>query len=412
MRVLVAVTGGVAAYKAAEVVRALQRRGVMVEVAMTAAAEEFVRPLTFAALTGRPVLRSLWEPGEEPTAEEPIEHIGVAQRIDAMLVCPATAHTLAKMAQGLSDDFITTVYLATRAPVIVAPAMNVNMWEHPATRANLAGLRARGVRVIEPESGELACGMVGSGRLAQPETIADAVLEVLVPRQDLLGETVLITAGGTREPIDPVRFLGNRSSGKMGHALAEAALARGARVLLVTAAATGVPGCKCLPVETSAEMRDAVLGLVGEATIVIGAAAVSDFRVRKAAPQKLKRQGPMTLELEPTEDIIAAAAKARRPGTLVVAFAAETERVLEEARRKLSAKGVDAVVANDVSVAGLGFDAERNAGWFVTPGEMVVLPEGSKREMAERILDEVLGLRVAAGAFAGGASAEGRGDAF
>ena len=404
MRVLVAVTGGIAAYKAAEVVRGLQRRGVTVEVAMSAAAEEFVRPLTFAALTGRPVLRSLWEPSEEPTAEVPIEHIGVAQRIDALLVCPATAHSLAKMAHGLSDDLITTVYLAcgtgtTGAPVIVAPAMNVNMWEHPATRANLALLVERGVQVIEPESGDLACGMVGSGRLAAPEVIADAVLRVLVAgassrRQDLLGETVLVTAGGTREPIDPVRFLGNRSSGRMGHALAEAALARGARVVLVTAAVAQVSGCECVRVETSAEMRDAVMARLGESTIVIGAAAVSDFRVARVAGQKLKRQGAMTLELEPTEDIIAAAARARRPGALVVAFAAETERVLEEARRKLVAKGVDAVVANDVAVAGLGFDAERNAGWFVTADGVVELAESSKRVMADGILDRVLGMRA------------------
>ena len=398
MRVLVAVTGGIAAYKAAEVVRALQRRGVTVEVAMTAAAEEFVRPLTFAALTGRPVLRSLWEPSEDPTSEVPIEHIGVAQRIDAMLVCPATAHSLAKMALGLSDDFVTTVYLATKAPVIVAPAMNVNMWEHPATLANLATLRRRGVRVVEPESGDLACGMTGSGRLAEPAMIADAVLEVLVPRQDLAGETVLITAGGTREPIDPVRFLGNRSSGRMGHALAEAALARGARVLLVSAAETSFPGatlpeCECIAVETSDEMRAAVLARIGEATVVIGAAAVSDFRVKHRAVQKLKRQGPMVLELEPTEDIIAAAARARAPGAVVVAFAAETERVLEEARRKLVAKGVDAVVANDVSVAGLGFCSERNAGWFVTADGVVELAESPKRVMADAILDGIVRLR-------------------
>ena len=286
--------------------------------------------------------------------------------------------------------------------MIVAPAMNVNMWEHPATRANLALLVERGVQVIAPESGDLACGMVGSGRLAEPEVIADAVLRTLMaseakkPGQDLLGETVLVTAGGTREPIDPVRFLGNRSSGRMGHALAEAALARGARVVLVTAAGFGreITGCECVRVETSAEMRDAVMARLGEATIVIGAAAVSDFRVARVAGQKLKRQGSMTLELEPTEDIIAAAARARRPGALVVAFAAETERVLDEARRKLVAKGVDAVVANDVSKAGLGFEAERNAGWFVTANGVVELPESSKREMADGILDRVLDMRV------------------
>ena len=431
MRVLVAVTGGIAAYKACEVVRELQRRGVAVEVAMTAGAEEFVRPLTFAALTGRPVLKSLWEPGSdskwEPTPEVPIEHIGVAQRIDAMVVCPATAHSLAKMAHGLSDDFVTAVYLATKAHVIVAPAMNVNMWEHPATIANMRLLRERGVHVVDPESGDLACGMVGSGRLAAPDAIADAVVRVLAGELDgsptssevrgergtrrgdgfdgdefsagdLAGETVLVTAGGTREPIDPVRFLGNRSSGKMGHALAEAALARGARVLLVTAAATTVAGCECVRVETAAEMMAAVLARVGRATVVIGAAAVSDFRVRAAAGQKLKRQGPMTLELEPTEDIIARVARARAPGTLVVAFAAETERVLEEARRKLVAKGVDAVVGNDVSRADRGFDADRNAGWFVTAEGVTELHEGTKREMAEAILNHVVTLRARTGA--------------
>ncbi len=393
MRVLVAVTGGIAAYKAVEVVRELQRRGVAVEVAMTASAEEFVRPLTFAALTGRPVLQSLWEPVDPPSEDVPIEHIGVAQRIDAMVVCPATAHSLAKMAHGLSDDFITTVYLATKVPVIVAPAMNVNMWEHPATRANLRLLRERGVLVVEPESGDLACGMVGSGRLAAPGRIADAVLQSLARPQDLLGETVLVTAGGTREPIDPVRFLGNRSSGKMGHALAEAAQARGAQVRLVTAAAATVAGCECVSVETSAGMLAAVMERLPQASIVIGAAAVSDFRVLAVAGQKLKRRGPMTLELAPTEDIIAAVAHARAPGTLVVAFAAETEHVLEEARRKLIAKGVDAVVANDVSRAGLGFDSDRNAGWFVTPEGASDLREGTKRQMADAILDGILRLR-------------------
>ena len=399
MRVLVAVTGGIAVYKAIEVVRELERHGVEVEVAMTAAAEEFVRPLTFAALTGRPVLRSLWEPAEQPTEAVPIEHIGVAQRIDAMLVCPATAHTLARMAWGLSDDLITTVYLATRAPVIAAPAMNVNMWEHAATVENVRVLRGRGVHFIEPESGDLACGMVGSGRLAAVGRIVDRVMQVLVPVEhardgDLAGETVLVTAGGTREAIDPVRFLGNRSSGRMGHALAQAALARGARVLLVTAAAPDVAGCECVQVESAADMRAAVLARLDEATIVIGAAAVSDFRVKAAAGQKLKRAAGLVLELEPTADIIAEVARVRRPGTLVLAFAAETEHVLDEARRKLVAKGVDAVVANDVSRAGLGFDAERNAGWWVTPGAVRELAEGTKREMADAILDGVVGLRV------------------
>ena len=418
MRVLVAVCGGIAAYKAIEVVRGLQGHGVEVEVAMTAGAEEFVRPLTFASLTGRPVLRSLWEPVAEPTEEEPIEHIAVAQRVDAVVVCPATASTLAKMAWGLADDFVGTVLLATKAPVVVCPAMNVNMWEHAAVRANVAMLRGRGVVFVEPGSGELACGMVGAGRLAAVEGIVAAVMGVLsqdgdgVPthregreewgtelvleaKQDLAGERVLVTAGGTRERIDPVRFLGNRSSGKMGHALAEAAAARGAEVVVVTASALAANGCEVVRVESAGEMRAAAMARVAWATVVIGAAAVSDFRVKTVATHKLRRSAGMTLELEPTEDILAEVARRRAAGTLVVGFAAETERVLDSAREKLARKGVDAVVANDVSRAGCGFEGDRNAGWFVTAGGEVELEEGTKVEMAGKILDEVVGLRAA-----------------
>ncbi len=395
MKVLLGVTGGIAAYKAAELTRLLQAAEVEVQVAMTASAEEFVRPLTFAALTGRQVLGSLWGPETAGEGEFAIEHISMAQAIDALVIAPATANSLAKLAQGLADDLISTVYLATEAPVIVAPAMNVNMWNHPATQANLQTLEARGVEIVPPGAGYLACGMTGSGRLAEVEAIAAAVLNRLALRKDLAGEHVLVTAGGTREAVDPVRFLGNRSSGKMGHALAAAAAARGARVTLVTASGlAGLSGHEMVRVNTAAEMRAAVLKGLDRATVVIGAAAVADFRVRDISPEKLRRSGPMTLELEATDDILAEVVKRRRAGTLVIAFAAETADLAVNARAKLLRKGADAIVANDVSLAGLGFDAERNAGMWLTRDEEVELGESSKRGMAERILDRVKGLRA------------------
>ena len=403
MRVLLGVTGGIAAYKAAELTRLLQAAEVEVQVAMTAAAEKFVRPLTFAALTGRQVLGSLWQPQAtfgpqaQGEGEFAIEHIAIAQAIDALVIAPATANSLARLAHGLADDLISTVYLATEAPVIVAPAMNVNMWNHAATQTNLRVLEGRGVEIVPPGAGYLACGMTGSGRLAEVEAIAAAVLARLASRQDLSGEHVLVTAGGTREAIDPVRFLGNRSSGRMGHALAESAAARGARVTLVTASSLdGPPGQETVRVNTAAEMRVAVLERLDEATVVIGAAAVADFRVRDASPEKLRRVGRVTLELEATEDILAEAAQRRRPGTLVIAFAAETAHLVANARAKLLRKGVDAIVVNDVSAAGLGFDSERNAGMWLTRETAEELGESSKREMAERILDRVRGLRARA----------------
>ena len=336
-RVTVGVCGGVAAYKAGELVRSLQQVGLDVSVVMTRAAEEFVRPLTFASLTGRKVITSLWAEASEagPDAEAPIEHIAEAQATELLIVAPATAHTLAKFAHGLADDFLSTMYLATTAPVLVAPAMNVNMWNHPATRANLEVLRARGVRVVEPGTGYLACGMTGGGRLAEIPAIIEAALSILHARESLRGETILLPAGGTREPIDPVRFIGNRSSGKMGYALAEAAVARGARVILVSAptALAAPAGCEVVRVTTAAEMREAVLARLPEATVVIKAAAVSDFRPSVVAAGKLKRADGLTLELEPTEDIVRLVAERRRPGTLVIAFAAETEELLERARR-------------------------------------------------------------------------------
>ncbi|QHN02545.1 bifunctional phosphopantothenoylcysteine decarboxylase/phosphopantothenate--cysteine ligase CoaBC [Granulicella sp. WH15] len=399
MNVLVGVAGGVAAYKAAELVRALQNRGVDVQVAMTRSAEEFIRPLTFAALTGHQVFTSLWKPSAEATSGEAgpfsIEHIAVAQQIDALVIAPATANTIARLAHGLADDFLTTLALATTAPILLAPAMNVNMWNHPATQANLRTLESRGVQIVPTGSGYLACGMTGGGRLADPEVIAEAVLQRLLKTKDLTNEHILITAGGTREPIDPVRFLGNRSSGKMGHALAEEAAARGAAVTLVTASTLAAPaGCTVVRVETARQMMHAVLDHLPATTIIIGAAAVADFRVAEVAGSKIRRNGPLTLELEPTEDIIARVVAGRSANTLVVAFAAETDSPEQNGRAKLLRKGADAIVINDVSLPGLGFDSDSNAGIFLTPTVSVPLPESSKRLMAARILDQTVALRT------------------
>jgi phosphopantothenoylcysteine decarboxylase/phosphopantothenate--cysteine ligase len=412
IKVTVAVTGGIAAYKAVEVVRQLQDAGFDPHVVMTRAAEEFVRPLTFAAITGHKVITSLWsedagaqsevQTGEMPSAEHSsIEHIREAQTTAALIVVPATADILAKFAHGLADDFLTTMYLATSAPVIVAPAMNVVMWQHPATQANLETLRQCGVRIVEPGSGYLACGMVGGGRLAEESSIVAAVAEVLsrpsAPTQDLAGQTVLITAGGTREPIDPVRFIGNRSSGKMGYALAAEAARRGARVILISAP-TALPApaaCELIPVTTAAEMRTAVLARLPGATMVIMAAAVSDYRVANAAPQKLRREGPRTLSLEPTEDILAELVQRKQPNTFVIGFAAETEDALANGRAKLVRKGADALVVNDVLGTETGFDSDRNAGWFITSDKAVEITAMPKSEMAARILDESAKLRHA-----------------
>jgi phosphopantothenoylcysteine decarboxylase/phosphopantothenate--cysteine ligase len=399
---MVGVSGGIAAYKAAELVRALQRQGLEVHVVMTEAACRFVQPLTFAALTGHKVLTSLWEDTgtgqttyESSPEQNGIEHISEAQWADALVVAPATANILAKFAQGLADDFLSTMYLATTAPVLVAPAMNVHMWEHPATQANLEILRERGVRVVEPGTGDLACGMVGAGRMAEPAAIAEAVLGALGRRRDLAGEVVMVTAGGTREALDPVRFLGNRSSGKMGYALAEAAQSRGAKVILISgpAAIHSPAHCELVRVTTAEEMRAAVLERMGESTLIIKAAAVADYRPVTVAEQKLKRSGPLTLELMPTEDILAEVVRRRRPGQLIVGFAAETQNPMENGRAKLLAKGADAIVVNDVSGEGAGFDAETNAATFLTLSTAIELPQMSKRSLADRILDEILTLR-------------------
>lgn len=395
MKIALGVAGGIAAYKAAELVRLLQDRGVRVQVVMTRAAQEFVRPLTFAALSGEKVITNLFGEGaQEPNIESAVEHIAVAQAIDALVVAPATADVIAKFANGLADDFLSTLFLARTAPVVVAPAMNVNMWENPATQQNLQKLRERGIRVVEPDSGYLACGMIGPGRLAANETIVHAVMEALGAVQDLAGETLLITAGPTREPIDPVRYLGNRSSGRMGYALAEAALRRGAKVILISGPTQLKPPgvAEVVQVQTAKEMRDAVMANLERSTMIIKAAAVADFTVRQAAEQKIKRSGNLSLELEPTPDILKEVA-AHKNGRLVVGFAAETQNGLENARKKLESKSLDAIVLNDVSQPGIGFDSERNAVTILTKDDTINVPETSKWEVAHRVLDAAVKLR-------------------
>jgi phosphopantothenoylcysteine decarboxylase/phosphopantothenate--cysteine ligase len=287
------------------------------------------------------------------------------------------------------------MYLATPATVLVAPAMNVNMWQHPAVQANLDVLRQRGVRVIEPGTGDLACGMVGEGRMAEPEAIADIVFNSLGRRNDLAGETVLVTAGGTREALDPVRFIGNRSSGKMGYALADAAQSRGAKVILISGPTALHPPARCeiIRITTADEMRKVVLSRMAEATMIIKSAAVADYRPVNISDQKLKRTGPMTLELAPTEDILAEVTRQRRPGQLIIGFAAETQNTMENGRAKLMRKGADAIVVNDVSGEGVGIDSDRNAATFLTPSTSIEMPEMSKRKLADRILDEISALR-------------------
>ena len=396
MKIALGVTGGIAAYKAAEVLRMLQDRGIRVQVIMTRAAQEFVKPLTFAALSGEKVITGMFSTGKkrEPNIDSAIEHIAVAQSIDALVVVPATADIVAHFAQGIATDFLTTLYLATTAPVVVAPAMNVNMWNHPATQANLEVLRKRGVKIVQPGAGYLACGMVGQGRLAENDAVVATVLEVLGASQGLSGETVLITAGPTREKIDPVRYLTNRSSGRMGYALAEGALRRGARVILVSGPTSLTPpgAAELTRVESTEEMRDAVLQFLPQASIVIKTAAVADYRPKSVAGQKIKRKGPMTLELEATRDILKDLSS-KKTSQIVVGFAAETQNVLENARQKLLSKNLDAIVVNDVSREGIGFDSDRNAVTIITRDDVVEVPETTKWEVAQRVLDQVVKLR-------------------
>jgi len=400
MKIALGVTGGIAAYKAAEVLRLLQERGVTVQVIMTAAAQEFVRPLTFAALSGEKVITSMFgSDAEQPNLESAVEHIAVAQSIDALLVAPATADTIAKFAQGVANDFLSTLYLATKAPIIIAPAMNVNMWEHPATLANLAILRQRGVHIIEPGSGYLACGMVGAGRLADPEEIVAATLERLGVAQDLAGETVLVTAGPTYEPVDPVRFIGNRSSGKMGYSLAEAALRRGAKVILVSGPTALKPpsASETIYVETAQQMRSAVLDRWERASMIVMAAAIGDYHVKNAAAEKIKRTGALELQLEPNPDILADLGSLREASgkrmPVLIGFAAETEHLLENARAKLAAKRVDAIVLNDVSRKDIGFNSDENAVTIVTANDIIPIARADKVEIAQKILEAAVRLR-------------------
>jgi len=395
MKVVVGVTGCIAAYKAAELVRLLQQEQIEVQVVMTQHAQEFITPLTFAALTGQKVITEMFgQAGTRANIEAAIEHVALAENMDALVIAPATANILGKLAHGVADDFLTTLYLATKAPVVIAPAMNVNMWEHPTVQANVARLRERGVKVIEPDAGYLACGMTGPGRLAKPETIVATVLEVVGAKRDFVGETVLVTAGPTCEDLDPVRYLTNRSSGRMGYAVAEAAARRGARVILVSGPTALAPpaGVEVERVRTVEEMRRAVLARLSEASIVVAAAAVADFRAKRVQAQKIRRgRRLLQLQLEPTPNILAAVAQAKGK-RLLVGFAAETtaKDLVKNARAKLRAKKLDIVVANDVTQEGAGFDVETNQVTLVTrDGRTLPLPRMSKLAVAQRLLDEV-----------------------
>ena len=397
MRITLGVTGGVAAYKAAELVRRLQQDDFTIQVVMTRGAREFVTPLTFAALSGQKVITDLFaESGGEANLESAIEHIAVAQRTDLLLVAPATADILAKFARGIADDFLTTLYLASTSPVVMAPAMNVNMWNHPATQENIELLRARGVKIVDPDEGYLACGMTGAGRLAGQEAIVAAVHQALHAIRDLAQEKVLVTAGPTRENLDPVRYLTNRSSGKMGYAVADAAIRRGAQVILVSGPTSleTPSGVERIDVQTAEDMYRAVLDKVSSCSIAIFAAAVADYRPAEPNRQKIKRnQESMTLSLEPTPDILASVAR-NKGERLIVGFAAETEHVAENARKKLASKNADLIVANDVSAQGAGFDLDTNiVTLFARDGRDLVLPRMTKSEVAQRILDEVVRLR-------------------
>ena len=398
MRITLGVTGGVAAYKAAELVRRLQQDGFSVQVVMTHGARKFVTPLTFAALSGQKVITDLFEKSStgEANLESAIEHIAVAQRTDLLLVAPATADILAKFAHGIADDFLTTLYLATSAPVVVAPAMNVNMWNHAATQENVEKLRARGVKVVSPDEGYLACGMTGAGRLAGQQEIVAAVRQTLHAQKDFDGETILITAGPTCEDLDPVRYLTNRSSGKMGYAVAEAAARRGAKVILVSGPVDleTPSGVERVAVRTAEEMRRAVSERLSASTIAIFAAAVADYRPAESHSEKMKRsKEPLTIRLEPTPDILAEAAQTKSD-RLIVGFAAETNNVAENARKKLAAKNADLIVANDVTAEGAGFDHDTNiVTLFSRDGRDLALPKLSKSEVAQCLLDEVLRLR-------------------
>lgn len=388
--VVLGVTGCIAAYKACEIVRSLQRRGCRVKVVMTENATRFVGEATFKALTREPVAVSLFD------TTETIHHISLAEEADVFVVAPATANVLAKLATGRADDLLSTTALATEAPIVIAPAMNVHMWQAEATRANLQVLLDRGVRIVEPIDGMLACGYTGTGKLAEVDVIVEAVMEQLDRTTSLAGVGVLVTAGPTHEPIDPVRYLGNRSSGITGYAIAEEAAARGAEVVLVTGP-TSLPtpfGVRRVPVETAEEMFQACRASFDACDIAVFSAAVSDYRVVDASEQKLKKSGDdgLVLELVQNIDILATLAS-EKDGRFVVGFAAETENVLESAREKLERKGADLIVANDVSDSGMGFGTPHNKVWLVDRDGVEELPVSSKRRIASALLDKIIAMR-------------------
>ncbi len=419
-RIGLGVAGGIAAYKAVEVLRLLQKAGCEVSVAMTKHGCEFVQPLTFRALTDSYVIVDDYDPANP----DPIAHINFSQNIDLLLIVPATANIIGKFANGVADDFLSSTYLATTAPVMIAPAMNTTMWEQPATQRNVAQLRKDGVYFVEPVAGELACKTVGTGKLEDVENIVTQALELLTaetPRlggrntgsfaepetrpvgsvsqpKDLEGERFLITVGGTREAIDPVRFISNHSSGKMGFAVAEAAAARGAKVTVVAGATTAEPPANVdvIRAMSAAEMYDAVTKELPQATVFVGAAAVADYAPANASGAKIKKDGRdfMILELKKTQDILAEVSKNRHDGMLVVGFAAETNDVVGYARSKMEKKGLDMVVANDITKAGAGFNTDTNIATIITKSGEVELPLMSKRDMADRILDEIVNLRT------------------
>jgi len=392
---ILGVTGSIAAFKAVYLLRELTRLGARVTVVTTAHAEKFIGPLTFRTLSGRPLLSDLFDP-QSPDA---VEHVALAERAHAVVVAPATANLLARAAHGIADDFLTTLLLAARGPVLMAPAMDGGMWDHAAVAANVRTLRERGVTVLEPDAGELASGLSGRGRLPEVDAIVEALERLLSPRRDLVGERVLVTSGPTREPIDPVRYISNRSSGKMGQAVATAALRRGAKVILISGPTALTPpgGAAYVPVQTAEDMREAALQHLERATIVIKAAAVGDYRVKRPSASKIKskKDEGLTLDLIANPDILRELA-ARKGRAFLVGFAAETNDVRANAAAKLEAKGVDLLVANDVSVKGIGFDADDNQVTLLDRwGGVAELPRMSKLEVADAILDRALGLRAA-----------------
>ena len=386
------VTGGIGAYKAVEVARLLQKRGHDVRAVMTRSARRFVGPVTFEAITRHPVISSQFAPGLNPS----IEHIDLASTMALLVVAPATANAIGKFANGIADDFLSSLYLATRAPVLMAPAMNTNMWNHPAVRENLARLAARGVHFVEPGEGYLACGWIGKGRLAEPEAVVEAAERVLQPGTTLAGRRVVVSAGPTVEDIDPVRFIANRSSGRMGFAIAEEARARGALVTLVAGPTPVEPPAvdDLVRTRSAREMREAVIARAADADVVVMAAAVADFAPRAVSAGKIEKaaagDGPLTLILDRTPDVLAelgAARTGKRP--VLVGYAAQTGDPVPAARRKLEAKQIDLVVANDVSAPGAGFDVDTNRVTLVGRGEPEPLPLMAKREVARLLLDRV-----------------------